>query len=208
MAVQFIKVDIETAATRFDLNKLQKEQIPFATALALTRTAQDAQRFIKDDMPRRFTIRRKFVLKGVKIVPAKKRDIINFGLASSEVFSKDRFMWIHEPGGVKKAPSGKKHLAIPSPLIRTSKNRVVPKSRYVAKVLQNKKKFFIDMDRKNRPAVFKRVTKNKTKVAFWLRPQVKIKPRWNFGKTAARAVRLKFVKNFNAAMRKALATAR
>ena len=67
-----IKDDIKRATRR--LNDIEKRQIPFATALAMTWSAQDAQKKIIGEMPRVFDRPTRFTLKGTEVRPAKKRD--------------------------------------------------------------------------------------------------------------------------------------
>lgn len=50
-------------------------QVPYALAVSLTRTVQDAQSAIRDELPRRFTIRQaRFMRDNIRIAPASKSD--------------------------------------------------------------------------------------------------------------------------------------
>jgi hypothetical protein len=75
--------------------QVRRDQVPFATALALTRTAQDGQAEIRRQLPSRFTIRTPWVAKGVRYKPADKRSL------TAMVYDVDAFMRIQETGGEK-----------------------------------------------------------------------------------------------------------
>jgi hypothetical protein len=57
------------------LQNLRKEDIPFATAYALTKTAQAAQRTVVSEMKRVFDRPKPFTLNGTYVKPATKRDL-------------------------------------------------------------------------------------------------------------------------------------
>lgn len=69
-----VKADVKQV-TRY-LNKIQRKQVPFATALALTTTAKDAQAEEIKQMSTRMDRPTPFTLKGVTIIPAKKNRLI------------------------------------------------------------------------------------------------------------------------------------
>ncbi len=87
------------------MNRLP-EQLPYATALALTRTAQDAQAEIKRGLPRRFKLRNRWVEQGIRVKAARKGPA-----PEAVVHSRDGFMFLQEVGGTK-LPHGRA-LAIP-----------------------------------------------------------------------------------------------
>ncbi len=66
-----VRADVKDA-TR-DLSLLQRKHIPFATALALTRTAQAAQKEVRAEMPRVLDRPKKFTLNSTFVKPATKR---------------------------------------------------------------------------------------------------------------------------------------
>ena len=74
-----------------------EKQMRFAIAMALTKTAQDAQQEIIRQLPERFTIRTGWVKQGVRYRPADKnaKNII------SRVVDMDSFMALQETGGDK-----------------------------------------------------------------------------------------------------------
>jgi hypothetical protein len=72
-----MQLDVRTdlkAAERY-LQGLRKDQVPFATAYALTQTAKDAQGNIIEEMQRVFDRPKPFTLNGTFVKPATKRDL-------------------------------------------------------------------------------------------------------------------------------------
>jgi hypothetical protein len=84
--------------TRY-LDKVQKKQLPYATARALTKTAQEAQKELQAAMPRTFNVTKKWWLKqqptGIKIQSAKKADL------EAVVYTAAYFARLQEEGGIK-----------------------------------------------------------------------------------------------------------
>lgn len=68
-----VRVDLKEAE-RY-LTGLRKDQIPFATAYALTQTAKQAQLFIVNEMKRVFDRPKPYTLNGTYVKPATKRDL-------------------------------------------------------------------------------------------------------------------------------------
>lgn len=95
--------------------KLAEEQLPFATAVALTRVAQDSRDDARKQLGRTFTLRsRRRVEMGIQINRAEKRDYPN---CKAEVGLKDEFMADHVVGRERKPKPGTGHLAIPTRLV-------------------------------------------------------------------------------------------
>lgn len=91
------------------LDALATDQLPYASAVAVTRTAWDAQKAIVAEMPSRFTLRRDWILKGVMVIPATKNNL------RAVVYDRDKFMVKQETGGVQVNLNGRKYLAVPMP---------------------------------------------------------------------------------------------
>jgi hypothetical protein len=81
------------------LNAVQKKQLPFATARALTWTAKDAQKRLQESMPETFNVTRKWWMQqqptGIKVKSAKKAEL------QADVFTLAYFAFLQEEGGVK-----------------------------------------------------------------------------------------------------------
>ncbi len=194
MADDFITTNIPQVVD--SLERFKREQIPFATALALTMTAGDARQAIVRELPTRFTIRRKWIEKGIRTERATKRNL------EATVFSRDPFMVKQEKGGKRRGVS------IPFK-VRRSERTVVSRSRWPGKLLGRDDVFIRDLPSgSGRRGVFQRMRSGRLKLLWILEDVAETKPRWEFAETARKAVRRNWEKNFGRAFAKAIATAR
>lgn len=136
-----IKADFRQALQA--VKGIADRQIPFATAVTLTRLAQGSQRRIQNEMDQHFVLRSKErMIKGVRIKPAKKRDFKS-GNIHSVVRDIDKFMGIHTTGGKKKATKSK-YVAVPTdPLlekgVRTGSGKMKKSWRPASLIAKSKK---------------------------------------------------------------------
>ena len=104
-----------------------RKQIPFVLAKTLTDLAKEVQLEVRKEIPKRFTLRRKWVVNGIRIQSASKRKL------EAVVYSKDLFMGKQETGGIKHPGETKvwrvgNKIAIPTPFAKGgTKSGVVPK---------------------------------------------------------------------------------
>lgn len=93
--------------TRAELTDIERSQLPFATARALTKTVQQAQSFVRGDLlPAHFTLRRPtWAKQGVRITPATKQKL------EASVQDINPYMGLQQTGG-EKIPYGN-YLAVP-----------------------------------------------------------------------------------------------
>ena len=111
---QIIYVHTNARAIGEAFQKLAVDQLPFATAVALTRVAQDARDTTRGLLHKTFTLRApRRVKAGISINRAEKKDWPN---CFAEVGIKDEFMAKHVLGGKKMPLAGTDHIAIPSRL--------------------------------------------------------------------------------------------
>lgn len=184
------------------LGNLAKE-IPFATALALTRTAQDVQAAIIEELPQKFTLRtgwyRASSPYGFKIERATKTNL------TSSVFSKAPWLPLQESGGIKRVAG--KRLAIPTQAVRRTKRDLVKASE---KPLALKKAFPIKLKDGTTMLAMRRGRGRKAPLQFLytLSKQAKITPRLRFFETARRVVAAKWAQRFAEAMEYAIRTAK
>lgn len=174
-----------TELTRW-LTSVSAKQIPFAAAKALTETAKEARAAVVSGLDEHFTIRRTWIERGIRIVPANKRDWPN---PAAMVGTKDDFMARQEFGGIKTGRSGK---SVADPLgARPEKTVVTPPSKWPGGLLKKnaKRKFFLTTLKTGRAAGLQAVVRRDTedryplRVMYLLKPNVKIKPSWGFVRT-------------------------
>lgn len=197
-------IDVRLPEVHDRLDKLARTQIPFATALALTWTANDARDEVKAGLPDKFVIRSTWLERGIRTTPASKRN------PQATVYSKDWFMVRQESGGTK-TPQGK-YTALPRQIRKNRKQRIT-QAKWPSAIVGRKNVFIQDLPgRTDRAGIFQKVGrkgKGKPRLLYVLdsRP-MKIKPRFEFAKTVDRVVSSRWTKNFGKALAKSLATAR
>src|SRR3990167_1517385 len=100
MASDAIQVKFEIAPFLRALSKVVRTQLPFATALALTNTAKDAQAYLRSHLGDTFHVRSAWTDKGIRFTKATKSNL------EATVGSKDSYMERQEEGGTKAGKSG------------------------------------------------------------------------------------------------------
>ena len=200
-----ISVTHDVPALVLAFNGLMREQIPFATAVALTRTGVAARNAIRQDLPKHFTIRRPWVANGIILVSAKKKDWPN---QKAIVASRDDFMRRQEFGG-KKTARGSGVVAIPL-AARASKSDPTPPSKWPGRVLRKRGYFVATIktgQAAGKQAVFHRTGKERypLEVLYLLVKSVEVPIRWDFRKrvegVAQREYETQFVTALGAAIR-------
>lgn len=184
------------------LDDVRQRQVPFAIALALTTLAVDAQKGVRGNLPRRFTIRRSWVSQGIRTRRATKQR------PESSVFTLDEFMVLQEEGGEKRPR--RKHLALPAE--RTA--RVIPRSKRPRAVLQKPRVFIAPVMSGKKVGglgVFQRRGKARYPIQFlWrLHPDAaKVNARFHFEGDVHDVVKSGFKRRFGEALGRALASAK
>lgn len=197
-------IDLETSPALQALSDLKRSQLPFATAVALTRTAQAAQRGVRSSLPDRFTIRSSFIERNVRIEAATKNRqraaVLWRGPASSKF---GESLSRQETGGLKRP--AKRYLALPRNVKRGASG-AVPKSQRPAALLRQKRVFTQEVA--GGKVILRRVGKDAPpRLLFFLmeRP-AEVGARFGFKETAADVARRVYRKEFGRAFAKAIAT--
>ncbi|MHA1540048.1 MAG: hypothetical protein ACTSXQ_06205 [Alphaproteobacteria bacterium] len=177
------------------LMQVAGRQVPFALALALTRTAQEAQKDVKRHIENRFVIRRKSGGFGssIRIKPATKTNL------EARVHSMAGFAALQQTGGKKGARDGR--LAIPAyddiknVKRRTSKNSPAG---YLADGA------FIIRLRSGQQAIAQRHKGRSLRILYFLRNKADVKKRLDMIETAQRTVGIEFSVMFNKTLREVI----
>lgn len=194
-----VTADLKTCMKQLD--GFRSDQFAFAVAKALTKTAQDAQKAVRDDMPNRFTLRRQWIVQGIRIEKATKSNL------TAMVYSRDRSFMDRQEGGGIKAPKYGSNLALPMPSVRRTKTQIIAKSELPGN-LKNK---FIIHAKDGRVYLANRFAKGKragVQLMYELRPKASVKPRLGMHDITNRIVQQNFQKNLIEAMQYAMRTAR
>lgn len=162
-----------------------RDGIAFEVIRALTRTARDAAAQVKREMPRRFILRRDWVLKGIRF------DAANRGSPVSRVYSVDPYMTKQEEGE-EYSPSGA-HVAIPAG-VRRSKADGIPLSMFPRMLKARQDIFKAEIRGRGGWGLFQN-EKEGIKLLYLLRPRKTTKPRWDFAVTVADSIGPTFVEH-------------
>lgn len=193
----------------------EAQQFRFSVAKALTVTAAQVQQEVRKNMPERFTLRRQWVVNGIRIEKATKDNL------TATVYSKDAFMGRQEVGGTK-VPKFDNHLAIPMRAVRRTKTGMINAADLPSNL--GKAEFSVKRGKQMAPrrgaggSVFKLVSNGRTylcrrrngqvELLYLLVPNAQVKKRLGLGDDAKKIARLKFAQNLNDALEFAMRTAR
>jgi hypothetical protein len=131
-----IKVDVKAAIK--EINDIARNQVPFVTALALTRTAQKAQEAVRKILPDHFIIRRKaWASGGIRIEPATKANLM------AVVKDINPYMGLQEFGGIK-FPMGK-NIAVPLKGARASRRSGISEHNKPKELLHGGRGFIVTL---------------------------------------------------------------
>jgi len=175
--------------------KKQREEIPFATALALTKTAQDMQFDIIKETKKRFTIRKTWLEKGkyaVRITPANKRTL------TAKVWNDAPWMQSFERGELRKPK--RESFAVPTDQVKRNKRDIITRSNRPKQLTRS----FKIRTRQGNEILLIRRGKKVVKYVYSLIKSAKINPQWKFVETGTRSARKNWQKNINIALTKVL----
>ncbi len=210
-----VTIKTNVAKLMADLDRVGREQVPYAMARTLSGLAFDARDKIRADLATQFTIRNSWVSKGIQTVNAQKRD---WPMQQAIVGTRDEFMARQELGGKKQARGDT--LAVPvdaRKVVGSSRGELRPNtwpSKIVGKGKGGGNKFFVNTIRTGRnaglEAVFRRSddARYPLQVIYLMKKSVEVKPRWAFMATTQDVVNRNYAAKLGAELSKAIATAR
>jgi len=178
------------------LTSLQVSQWPMARVVATTRLAMDGRDALRDDIGNHFNTTNQFLKRAIRVRWATK------DRPRALVYHEFEPLADHVTGATRKAV--KRVRAIPTKQIKRTKTGKISTSKRPAAILK-KPSVFIGKNSKGDPAIMQRVGK-RIKVLYGLRPQVKIKKRWDFHGTVQKAIEKNQVRRLNEAIEQAVKT--
>lgn len=192
-------ITVDTKAVERDLARLEPAIRRKVIPAAINRTADEALRAAKADLPKRFTIRNGWVAKGLRTRKATPTKL------EGSVYHKDAYMVRQEEGGTKDGQQGGK-VAVPilGKPKGTIRREVTPRSKWPSKL----KNTFAVKGRNGETLIFQRIRprgrrrKNAPRTTpvprgqrdptwrlmYVIKPSVRVKPRWQFTPTITRVV--------------------
>ena len=200
-----VKVTISSNAKHIArVHKKVRKQIPFALSKALNDSAWQARIDVRRGLGSRFTIRNKYVERGVRVgKKASKRNLV------AEVGSADRFMVTQETGGPRLKKPSNQFYAVPTAAIRKGgKGRVTP-SKFPARLLK-RKGFFLTRAKSGVGMLAQRKGKKRYPLSIWwiFVRKANLRKRLGFEAQVDISVQKNFGKSFTKAFEAALKTAR
>ena len=157
--------------------KMSARNMKFAVAKTLTNLAQEAQAKVRADMPSKFTIRRPWVVNGIRIKTAA-RDRLEAAVYSLDSGGRRGFMTRQEFGGIK-TPEGGKHIAIPLKAVKPNAKTIIPQYMKPKSLLMyGPQKNATALRMTNRAAAFKVKGKKAGQEWILIRKGGKVVPAW------------------------------
>jgi hypothetical protein len=188
-----LRIKVDAAAAARQMKDIAQNQIPFTTALALTRTAQKAQAAVCRSLPQIFIIRRGgWALKGVRIEAANKRTL------TAAVMDIHPYMALQEFGGMK-FPMGK-NIAVPLKGARPSRRSPIREANKPRNLLDSGKGFILRPPNRRREFICTWGGHRKGLVFMYvLIPKAEIHKAYRFAQTVETTVDKDFESTFAAA---------
>ena len=177
------------------LSDAARNQVPFAMSRTLNELAYGAMVRVRADLPRRFTIRRQYVVRGVRYTKSNKRNL------EATVLHRDEYMVKQQTGGEHRARV--RRLAIPAE-VRARKKSRIPLSRRPKNITKKQDvlvfKHSIVQVKKTKRARQANGTgdfERRFKVLYALRESVLLKPRFEFDTQVYQYVLPRYAKTFD-----------
>lgn len=200
-----VRVDSNAPDVARAFRGLAEDEIPWATTIALTRTAIKARDEVREDMPRRFTLRNRRSQAGVQVKPAERR---NWPLTFSVVGHRDPWFVRQETGGVKRPEKGASSVAVPTKLVKRGSQGVAKAQK--PRRLRDRKDVFVADELIRQRVDRKKGLLARLQTATWwlLRREVRIEPRFHFRELVERVAKREYQGEFEQALANAVRKAR
>lgn len=194
-------VDLDFLPFHKALEGASRNQFPFAISKALNVTARGVQHVIRRELPEIFTLRRQWVVRGIQMRAATKRDL------TARVGSVDAFLGIHTTGGTKRGKSA----SVPGPGVRPTFPTLVRRSKFPSRLRAKggKRKPFFTTFKSGRKVLARRVGRARLplKVLWHFPSKVQVEARFDFDDLVEGHVRKHWARNMTTALDDALRTA-
>lgn len=195
-----VRIEVNERQMRRFFQELSARELPFAMSLAMNTAAAEARDHVRREVPKRFTVRSRGVLRGFTFNPSHKRQWPNLRV---EIGTRDEFWVLHETGGVKRPEQGM-HLAIPTRLVRRTKAGRISKAQRPRPLIAAGKATKLE-------GVIRRTSKRKAErvsMLYLLRREARIRPKLGLRGMVHSSMRRYFPLAFHKAMNHAVSTSR
>lgn len=194
-----IRVDLDLGPWRAFTDALVAREIPFAIAVALTRTARDARQRLVAELPQHFQIRTPYTEKRLRFKAATKRDLV------AEVGHLADYMRLQAEGG-RKLPR-KRAVGVPTAKLRQqSPSGTTTRNLWPSRL--TRQGAFTLPTRSGAMALYRRLQDGSLERLYVLARAVDVRPGWPFAATVEDVVRERWPTNFQQAMRQGVSRAR
>jgi hypothetical protein len=165
------------------LSDLQKNQLPYAMAKALTATAKDAQTSVQASLSEKFHLRNNWTKQGIRVKPAEKKEWPITADVHSDTSNRSTgapdYLGLQEDGGEKVPINGRHHLAIPTKYLRRMVSGVIPQELRPRNLLGAVSGRFAGRNRKGQLALKNQKLVNGFEFFLFPNPQ---NPKWIMGR--------------------------
>ena len=216
-----VKTDVKELTK--SLNRIQRNQIPFATSKALNTVAFDVRKMLQDGLDIHLDRPTPYTKRGVQVEKSTKKNLVAKVGFRSKTFGKGQgsvtqaeYMKRQIKGGTR-FPKGQ---AIPVPVpknMRTNKFGNIPRGK-IDRLLGDKDRYFSGTPKgtQDAPGIWQRMPANskrkkqggKIRMVIAWEPKADYSPRFPFRQIVSKSVRINFRKRFDNALQQALKTAR
>lgn len=181
------------ASVPYDLPERLQRQIPFAIMTALNNTAFDARAHVQAELPGVFRLKNSWTVRHILVEKATKQNW-HASVTAPDYLAKQ------QDGGTV-TPMGR-HMAAPEKM----RGKIVRRAQRPGAVLDKPNVFILQ--RRGHTSIVQRVGRRRLVVLFWLTGEQHYASRFGMDTMVDSIVRTRFDRHFDAAMQRAISTAR